>query len=86
MMTLSCKNAAVKIPLNLRNLGHVEIPKTLSVKCDKDNYYNEFKFKLVLRWVYSSLHAFSIHGSAHITFPLINELGNRTLKLSLALF
>ena len=43
------------------------------------------KFKLVLRWMYSSLHAFSIQGSAHMTFPLISELENRTLKLALAL-
>ena len=38
-----CKNAAVKIPLNLRNFGHVGIPKALSVKCNENNYYNEFK-------------------------------------------
>ena len=43
MSCKNCKNAAVKIPLNLRNFGHVGIPKALSVKCNENNYYNEFK-------------------------------------------
>ena len=41
------------------------------------------KFRLVLRKIYSSLHACSIHQSVHTTLTFKSELGKQTTKFLL---
>ena len=55
----------------------------LSVKCKKTTILMNLKFKLVLRKIFSSLHACSIHQSTRMTLTFKSELGRQTTKVLL---
>ena len=82
MMMLCCKKYSSKNTFELLEifLDIWEYPKCYQWSAIKTTILMNLKFKLVLRKIYSSLHACSIHKSAHMTLTFKSELGKQTTK------